>query len=183
MNFHYTETFEDIWGMQKDLLMNSNMYGFRRKVFQWCIVFIWIILILLLLLTPIIPGRFIIALIMVVFTIYINRKAPVLFELIALASERFVLKKRITDNVQKEMEYVINDQEIKQVNHSLEAENTVKVPWEAVKRIREDEERYFIYYSKVDGVILPKTPNDRNPDSIGKLEKYIHNHRYMYTKY
>src|SRR5690625_1996084 len=50
---------------------------------------------------------------------------------------------------------------------------TEKIQWKDLNRFKEDDERYFLYFSDLNAITIKKEPDNMNEEEIGEYQSFI----------
>jgi hypothetical protein len=63
----------------------------------------------------------------------------------------------------------LSEEEMIKKSHNL----TEKIQWKDLNRFKEDNERYFLYFSDLNAITIKKEPDDMNEEEIGDYQSFI----------
>ena len=165
MFIYYQLDFDDILALQRDVIKHSYTHKIKKSYFKWISAVI-IFLALLFLFGP----SLISATVGLVITVIYVIAFPSLYEKITFSRAKSKMQQQDYEHILAPCDLTLNDEGITRVMN----DETTHFDWDTFTRIGEDSSHYFLYQTELQGLILPKKPEQLSSNDLNEYQTLIH---------
>ncbi|WP_214807388.1 YcxB family protein [Exiguobacterium sp. s102] len=180
MIIKYQLTFEDLMSLQKDLIENTKYHKKRRKfllIYTEILAFFYGFTSILYFLPRTIPFAIFCSIAVAVGILFAILLRPLLKKMylpIAMRQGRYFLKKN--SSWPRNVTLNLHEAGIDWNSDDGKLNRTLKLAWESIEKVNEDENHIYLYYQKSEALIIPKNIRVLSLTEQNEFKQLIRNH-------